>query len=155
VGNRLIIVCPFSCKGKFSQHKYGEDSLFLTYSGAVFQHQEYKFASIVKPFILREGIYKTYIVNDTSCGFITGIIQKNKLNGLKSEKLIEELYIDNHFSGYKSQPLFNQQYKSAELNIKNQINNPLNSNLLGTSISEFGIEVKGLISSRKIQIKNK
>jgi carbonic anhydrase len=135
----------------YLQHKYGTDIFFLTFSGAVFQFQDLEYILEVRDFILREKIQTIYIVNDTSCRFINGIIERNKLAGLPSEKVIEELYIDNYLSYFKDQPLFKQKYRLAELNVKNQINEMLNSTFPGSYFSEFDLEVKGLITSKEMK----
>jgi carbonic anhydrase len=145
----------------FLQNKYGNDIFFLTYSGAVFQCLEFNYISEIKQFIIKERIKMIYFVNDTSCRFINGIIDKNKLFELPSEKLIEELYIEHYFSNFKDQSFFNQQYKLAELNINNQVNKLMNSTLLESCISEFNIEIKGLITTKEkglyyeVQIENR
>ena len=150
--NRLFIVCPFSCMETFLQYKYGHDIYFLTYSGAIVQNQESEFIAKVEEFIFRESIKSIYIVNDTSCRFINGIINKNTLFGLSSEKVMEALYIEHYFSEFKDQSLCNQKYKLAELNVKNQIKVMLNSPLLGSCIAKFDIEVKGIITSREKEL---
>ncbi|MFT7344477.1 MAG: hypothetical protein ACI9XP_001062 [Lentimonas sp.] len=58
----------------------------------------------------------------------------------------------NTFATFKSRPLFNQQYKLAELNIEHQINNILNSYILGTCFAEFDAEDKGLTTSKKVKL---
>lgn len=148
MNNQLFIVCPFSCMENFIKKKYGNDIYFLTSSVAILQDEDLEYVSEVKEFISREKIKTIYFVNDTSCRFINGIVHKNKLYGLKSEKLIEELYIDNYISCFKDQPLLNQKYMLAELNVNNQINRILNFTLLGDYITEFNIKVKGLITSK-------
>ena len=147
--NQLFIVFPFSCMETYLQNKYGNNIFFLTFSGAVLQFQEFEYILEVRDFIEREKIKKIYIVNDTSCKFINGIIKKDKIFKLQAQRVIEELYIDNYFSDFKDQSLNHQQFKLAELNIKNQINGILNSTLLGKYISEFDIEVKSIITSKE------
>ena len=149
MANQLFIVCPFSSMETFLQNKYGNDIFFLTCSGAVLQFQDFDFILEVIDFIVREKIQTIYIANDTSCRFMKGIIMKKKLYGLTSENVMEELYIDSYFSDFKDQPIFKQKYKLAELNIKNQINEILDSSLLGSYISEYDIEIKGLITSKE------
>ncbi len=147
--NLLFIVCPFSGMETYLQNRYGNNILFLTFSGAVLQFQEFEYILEVRDFIEREKIKKIYIVNDTSCRFINGIIKKDKIFKFQAQRVIEELYIDNYFSDFKDQTLCHQQFKLAELNVKNQINGILNSTLLGSYISEFDIEVKGIITSKE------
>ena len=151
MNNQLFIVCPFSNMENYLKKKYGNDSYFLTTSIGILLDEDFEYASAIKQFVSREKIKTIYFVNDTSCRFINGIIQRKKLYGLKSEKLIEELYIDNYISCFKDQSIINQKYKLAEINVKNQINTILDSSLLGSYISEYEIEVKGLITSKELR----
>lgn len=158
--NKLFIVCPFSCMETFLQNKFGNDIFFLTSTAAVLPCKDVEYISEIKLFIIREKIKQIYIVNDTACRFINGIIKKNKIAGLPAEKVIEELYIEHYFSDFKYQSLLHQQNKLAELNIKNQATELINSILLGECISQFDLEIKGLITTKEkelleeVQIKN-
>jgi hypothetical protein len=152
MANKLFIICPFSCLDKFLRNKFGNDIYFLTCSGAVLQCDDFEYISEVKRFILREKIKTIYIVNDTSCRFINGIIKKNKLYGLRSERVIEALYVEHYLSDFKNQSLLVQQNKLAEFNIKNLAHELMNSFLLGGCISELDIEIKGLITSKQYKL---
>jgi carbonic anhydrase len=147
--NQLFVVCPFSRLEPFLQNKYGKNSFFLTYSGAVLQYQDVDYLLDVKDFIFREKIKTIFIVNDTSCRFLNGIVKQKKKLGFESEKIIEELYIDNYFSDFKEQTIDDQLFKLSELNIRNQINGIVNSTLLGSHIADLDIKVKGLITSKE------
>lgn len=149
MANKLFIICPFSGIESFLQNKYGNNIYFLTYSGAVLQQWDLDYMLEVKHFIFRERIKKIYIVNDTSCRFLNAIIKKNKILGFHSEKIIEDLYIEYYLSEFKDQSLFSQQQKLAELNIKNQVDEIMNSTLFKEYIDEFSIEIKGLITSKE------
>ncbi len=150
--NKLFLICPFSCLENILQAKYGNDIYFLTSLGAIFQFDEIEYVSELKSFIIREQIKEIYIVNETSCKFINGVINKNKQYGLKSEKLIEKLYLENYFLDFKNQPKLVQQNKLAELNILNQANSLMNSSLLKSFIVEFDIVINGLITNKEIEL---
>ena len=150
--NKLFLICPFSCLENILQAKYGNDIYFLTSLGAIFQFDEIEYVSELKSFIIREQIKEIYIVNETSCKFINGVINKNKQYGLKSEKLIEKLYLENYFLDFKNQPKLVQQNKLAELNILNQANSLMNSSLLKSFLVEFDIVINGLITNKEIEL---
>ncbi len=114
----------------------------------ILQKTDLEYISEVKHFIKRERIEAIYFVNDTSCRFINAIINKNELFGLPAEREIEELYVEHYYSDFEGQSLFNQKNKLAELNIRTQANEILNSSLLGSFISKFGIEIKVIITSK-------
>jgi len=148
--NNLFIVCPFSCLENFLKERYGNDIFFLTFSAAVLQYNEFEYLCRVKDFTTREKIKSIYFVNDTSCRFINGIINQGHLSGLISENSIVDLYVEHYFSEFKDKPLFQQQFKMAELNIQTQLNEMMNSSLFGSYIKESAIELKGLITSKEI-----
>lgn len=146
--NQLFIVCPFSCMEAYLQKRYGKDIFFLTYSAGVIQLNDHEYLEVIEQFILREGIKKIYLVNDTSCRFLNSIIEQNKMTGLASEKELENLYIEHYFSLFKDKSIVYQQNKLAELNIKNQAMEMFKSSL-GNCILESGIEIKGLITTKQ------
>jgi hypothetical protein len=149
MANKLFIVCPFSCLETFIKKNYGDDAIFLTYAGTVLEPHDFVFNLGIKHLILKEKIKKIYLVNDTSCRFINSIIKRKQLIGLTCEKIIEELYIENYFSYFQSQPVLAQQHNLAELNIKSQINRILKFKLFNDFIAESGIEIKGIITSKE------
>lgn len=152
MSNQLFIVCPFSSMETYLQQKYGKDIFFLTFPGAVIQFNETDYILGLKDFIEREKINHIYFVNDTSCRIIEGVIKRNIIAGFLSNKSIEALYVNNYFSTLKNHSLYNQKYKLAEIILKNQIQGIRNSEILGTFISAFGIEVKGLLTSKEFNL---
>jgi carbonic anhydrase len=131
----------------YLQKRFGKDIFFLTYSAAVIDGNDDGYLAEIEQVIIRENIKKIYLVNDTSCRFINGIIERNEMAGLTSEKVLEDLYIENYFSVFKDKSIVYQQNKLAELNIKNQAIELMNS-MLGNCIHESGIELKGLITTK-------
>jgi len=154
MSNKLFIICPFSYMESCLKNKYGKDIFFLTSSGAVFQNKEFEYLAALRDFIIQEEIKTVYVVNDTSCRFINGIINKKRSVGLSSEKVIEALYIEHYFSDFKDQTLLHQQKKLAELNIKKQANEILNSSIIGNYLTESEVQIKGLITSKDNMIFN-
>jgi hypothetical protein len=146
--NKLFITCPFSNLETFLKSKYGNDIFFLNAPSAVMQLHEYEYLMRVREFIKQSSIRTIYIVNDTSCRFINGIINESKLFGLPSEKVLEELYIEHYFSDFKNQSVSSKKIKLAEFSIKNQANELINNTLIGNCISDFNIEIKGIITSK-------
>lgn len=131
------------------QKKYGKDIFFLTYTGAVLQNQDFDYMLAVKEFIIREEIKTIYIVNDTSCRFINGIIQRSKIGTFAAERIMEELYIENYYTDFHNKPLAEQQAKLALHNVTSQANELLNS-LLGDCLTDLEIEIKGLVTTKEL-----
>jgi hypothetical protein len=84
MSNQLFIVCPFSNLENYLNVEYANESYFLTSSIGILLNEDFEYASELKQFIYRENIKTIYFVNDTSCRFINGIIQKNTLYGSMS-----------------------------------------------------------------------
>lgn len=149
MGNKLFIICPFSGLEHFLRTKYGEEVFFLTYSASVLQHHDYEYLSELKQFIVRENIHTITFVNDISCRFISQVIHQQEKFGLASESSLEELYIEHYFSEFKDQPMLDQKYNLAKLNVMKQVQECLQSSILGKTIEENAIKVNGLVCSKK------
>ena len=133
----------------FLRKKYGIDIFFLTAIGAVFQDSEVDYLTVLKDFIIQQKIKTIYIVMDTSCIFINGFIQSKERFGTKSDQTFEDLYIDYYFSHFEGKSLMDQKHNLASLNIEKQINEILNSAIIGPYISEFNISVRGIVSIKE------
>lgn len=144
----LFIVCPFSCLEPFLRSRYGHDAFFLTSTGAVMSHQPWEYLEAVADLITREKIRTVYIVNDTSCRFIDGIIRREPVHGLPAESELQEIYVDHYHESFRGQPLHKQQFKLAELNVNRQAHALMESLLVGSVLAGQGVTVKGLVTSR-------
>jgi hypothetical protein len=131
MGNKLFIICPFSGLEHFLRTKYGEDVFFLTYSASILQHNDYE-----------------YITELRQCRFIKQVIQQKQKFGLASESTLEELYIEHYFSEFKDKSMLDQTYNLAKLNVMKQVHECLQSSIIGKTIEENAIKVKGLICSK-------
>jgi hypothetical protein len=149
MNKKLFIVCPFSGMELFLQKRYGKDIFFMTASAAVIPSEDVVFLEAIREFIKREKINTIYIVNDTSCLFINNIVHKIKLVGLQSEKVIEDVFIDNYLSGFKGLSSYNQQEKLAELNVTYQAHEAMMFNVFGKEIVENDIIIKGLVTTKR------
>lgn len=146
---KLFIVCPFSCIETFLKSRFGDDTYFITSPGAALPYNEFEYMSEIKEFVIRERIQTIYIVNDTSCRFINAIITRNKLFGLPSEKVMEELYIEHFFNEFKDQPVRHQKHKLAEINIRRQLKEITNSFISDIYPYESQLTIKGLLTSKQ------
>lgn len=144
-------MCPFSNMELFLQKKYGKDIFFMTPSGGVIPTEDIAFLEATRDFIERENINTIYFVNDTSCRFINNVINKVKLAGLQSEKIIEHIFIDNYLSDFKGLSLSHQQVKLAELNVKHQAYQAMTLDVFGEQIAKNDITIKGS-SPQKVKI---
>jgi len=144
----LFIVCPFSCLEPFLRSRYGHDAFFLTSAGAVMSRQPWDYLESVGDLIVREKIKTVYIVNDTSCRFIDGIVRREPVHGLPAESELQEIYVDHYHESFRGQPLHKQQFKLAELNVNRQALALMETEPLGRLLADHGVAVKGLVTSR-------
>lgn len=151
IQNKLFIICPFSNLEFFLQKYFGKNSFFLTFSCAIIETQDYQYLETIRDFIVTQNIQTVYIVNDVNCRFINNIISNKKSLGLWSENILQNLYFEEYFTHFKNKPLAYQQYKLAELNVMNQINNMQHFSLLQTLLINNSFDLKGLITCMNTQ----
>lgn len=147
--NKLFIVCPFSQMETYLQKKYGNDVYFISAPAAIAQWNQKEYTEAISDFIKRESIREIFLVNDTDCRFIESIINKQKLYGLYSEKILESIYIECFFSHFKNASPLEKKMKLAELNIHYQIRELMKFNALRHYIPKEDVQLKGLITSKK------
>lgn len=148
MNNKLFIVCPFCNMELFLQKKYGKDIFFMTLSGGVIQTDDVAFLEAIRDFIERKNISTIYFVNETSCSYISNVINNVKLAGLQAEKIIEHIFIDNYSSDFKGLSLSHQQVKLAELNVKHQAYQAMTFDVFGAQIDKNDIKIKSIVTTK-------
>ena len=148
MNNKLFIICPFSQMELYLQKKFGNEIYFITAPASIIQWNQKEYINAIGDFIKRENIREIYLVNDTDCRFISNIINKKKLYGLYSEKIVETIYIEHLFSCFKNMSLSENKFKLAELNINCQIEELMKPGVLGVQILNNHIELKGIITTK-------
>lgn len=74
--------------------KYGNDLHFIPAHAAIAQWNQKEHTETISDFIKRESMREIFLINDTNCCFIESILNKQKLYGLYSEKILESIYIE-------------------------------------------------------------
>lgn len=147
--NKLFIICPFSQLETFLQKKYGENVYFITAPASIMDWNQKQYFDMLSDFIQSKKINELFVVNDVDCCFIESIIAKKKLQGLYSEKILEQLYVEHYFTHFKNETPEQQKIKLAELSINYQLMQLIQTQPLGLQIMDGDIELKGLITSKK------
>jgi carbonic anhydrase len=149
MGNKLFLICPFSCIENFIQEKYGENVFFLTSTAAIFNFNEPAYVESVKEFIESNNIEEVVIVNDLSCRFLQKTLQNTGEQPRNAaERTLSHLFTDNH-SSLMQQPSSKAQLRQlATLNIQEQINNMMELDAFGDLFMLNEIKLTGLISDR-------
>lgn len=149
MGNKLFLICPFSCIENFIQEEYGENVFFLTSNAAVFNFDETAYIESVKEFIESHNIKEVVVVNDLSCRFLHKVLQSSGEQTRNSaEKALSHLLKDN-YAFLTQQPSFKEQLTQlATLNIQEQIHKMMELDVFGVLFMLNGIKVTGLISDK-------
>ncbi len=150
MGNKLFLICPFSCIENFIQEeKYGENVFFLTSTAAIFNFNEPAYVESVKEFIESNNIEEVVIVNDLSCRFLQKTLQNTGEQPRNAaERTLSHLFTDNH-SSLTQQPSFKEQLiQLATLNIQEQIHKMTELDVFGVLFMLNGIKLTGLISDK-------
>lgn len=147
--NKLFLVCPFSTLEPFIKSKYGNEAFFLTAPAGLFRFQEEPYLQEVKRFIKHHRTGHIYIVNDTSCRFLNGIINNQLPAEVAACEHIRSIYHGN-LRQVKQEPDAEKQVeKLAELCIQQQTAHLVQPHVLGEEIKGHRIQVKGLITNRR------
>jgi hypothetical protein len=147
--NKLFFIFPLSNMKTFIRKIFGDNVYFLTSLGSVFQFDNINYLESIGDFMSHNEINEIHIVNDTSCHFLKKILLKEKRSGTYTEAILEELYVNNYYDITLNEELKEQQIKLAELNVTRQIGKVFNNQFLLNKIIGHGIEVNGIITTKK------
>jgi carbonic anhydrase len=102
----------------------------------------------IADFLDRRMITNIYIVNDTSCRFINGVIEQKMSSGSDAEKNLEVLLMENQKIIMKKSTTFDKVKTLTELNIIEQILNLREHDLIMSVVEKNKISIKGLITTK-------
>lgn len=148
MSSKLFLVCPFSCMEPFIRKKFGNNIFFITSMATESQFHNIPYLEFVKNTIACENISQIFIVNDTSCRFINGILTGKKSLGTAAEENIQNVFINN-YSLIMRQPSIADKAKTlAALNIKQQALEIWQNELFKRQIIQQNIHIRGLITNK-------
>lgn len=133
----------------FIKEKYGWDGYFLNAPGAVFSFQEINYSEALRDFLELRAIRELYIVNDTSCPFISGILEGGKFHETKAEQVMQSLFVDNYFEIMGKDSLTDRKVALATLNLQRQAMDIISNNLLQPVLKRLQIRVSGVLTTKK------
>ncbi len=145
--NKLFLICPFSNMENFIRRIHGTDVYFMTAMATAFSYERDDIRKIAD-FLDRRMITNIYIVNDTSCRFINGVIEQKKNSGSDAEKNLEVLLMENQKIIMKQSTTFDKVKTLTELNIIEQILNLREHDLIMSVVEKNKISIKGLITTK-------
>ena len=145
--NKLFLICPFSNMENFIRRIHGTDVYFMTAMATAFSYERDDIRKIAD-FLDRRMITNIYIVNDTSCRFINGVIEQKMSSGSDAEKNLEVLLMENQKIIMKKSTTFDKVKTLTELNIIEQILNLREHDLIMSVVEKNKISIKGLITTK-------
>ncbi|RDV11932.1 hypothetical protein DXT99_23195 [Pontibacter diazotrophicus] len=148
MNNKLFLVCPDSLVEPFIREQYGQNVLFLTALGAVFNFNEIHYVEAVDDLLQEEAVEEIFIVNDLCCRFMTSILEREKGFGTRAEQEMVDLFIENYSNIMAGLTLNDRKQKFAKLNIHRQAFELISNERLLSRISQAKISLKGLITSK-------
>lgn len=146
--HNLFLVCPFSSVEPFIQKHYGTDVFFLTAPASHFKFEEEAYLQEVRHFIAENRPRNIFIVYDTSCRFLRGIISGQEYPEVAACKPIREIFQHNHRAIMRLPQLEAKVEKLAEYCLIQQTIHLIQPHVLGEEIMKHGIQIRGLITNR-------
>ena len=147
--NKLFLVCPFSSVEPLIQNRYGKDIFFLTAPASLFKFEEEAYLQEVRHFIAKNRPEHIYIVHDTSCRFLRGIILGQEQPAVAACTSIRDIFQRNLQTIMRAPELEAKVEKLAECCMIQQTIHLIQPHVLGNEIMKYGIQIKGLITNRQ------
>ena len=145
--NKLFLICPFSNLEHFIRRIHGTDVYFMTSMATSFKVDR-EYIKMIADFLDRKMITHIYVVNDTSCRFMNGVIEQNICSGSEAEKNLEALFMDNQKIIMKQSAILDKVKLLSEINIHKQISNIREHDIILSMIEKNNISIKGLITNK-------
>lgn len=145
--NKLFLICPFSNLEHFIRRIHGADVYFMTAMATAFNFDR-ETIKMTADFLDRKMITHIYVVNDTSCRFMNGVIDKKMSTGSDAEKYLEALFMENQKIIMKQSTILDKVKLLSEININKQISNFREDDSIMSLIKKNKIIIKGLITNK-------
>lgn len=146
--NQLFLVCPFSNMEHFIRQKFGQEAFFLTAMAGQSQFHELRYTEAVLELIDREEIAELYLVQDTSCRFMNGLLDAEPIHGSIAENKLEQLLVE-HYAEIKAHTTRTLQLKKfAAINLRAQLREIGANAFLNSWMARNRLEIKGLITTK-------
>lgn len=149
IKNKLFLTCPVSHMEPFIKERYGWDGYFLNAPGAVFSFQEISYSEALRDFLEIRAIREIFIVNDTSCPFINGILEGGNCYETKAEQVMQNLFIDNYFAIMDKTTLADRKVELATLNLERQALDIVSNDLLQPVLKRLQIKILGVLTTKE------
>ncbi|AMR33961.1 hypothetical protein A0256_22180 [Mucilaginibacter sp. PAMC 26640] len=143
----MFFICPDCGIEIILRNEFGDDIIFLTALGSVFDFEGNNYSQELDYFINQEDIGEIVVVNDSDCTFIINTINNYKKKHTIAEKELERLKT-NHAEQFEPLEATQQQKLLASLNIYRQAYEITDIPSLSEKFADGKIDVKGLLYDR-------
>lgn len=144
---KLYLICPDCDIEQALRAEFGQDLLFLTALGAVFDFSAYEAAASLDELLHQEAVVELVIVNDAHCTFIENTICKEQRTPTQAEQELARLQANNA-EKFASLNNTEQQALLARLNVHRQAYELLDVAFVGGRISDGLVQVSGVVYDR-------
>lgn len=142
------MICPAAQLEHLLQEKYGTDIFFLTALGGVFCFNEPNYTEPLLALIEREAIVEIVFVNDTSCRFISSVLEAEPRLGFTAEYALIDLLIDRYYHVMRAPTLHQQKIRLATLNLRQQADKLKATPCFQQFCRHYPLQLKGLITTK-------
>ncbi|MBU2912947.1 hypothetical protein [Reichenbachiella agariperforans] len=140
----LFVVCPECHLEHKLQAKYGDDIVFISALGGLYQFESFDEYEEVSQLISNQNINRIYIVNSHHCSFFQNVIVGKKLKATYAEDTLNNLYFENIEALIPLNRISEKIRLLSSLFLKSQGQKFLDSPLLGDRIESGELECIGL-----------
>lgn len=143
MSKKLFLLCPLGHGELYLKERFGNDSLFMTALGSVFDLDVHAFSESLIYLLLQEEITEIYHVHDIESPFLHAVVKKETTFNSSSHLFLCSLFEENYFE-IMQEP--NKIAALALIHMKHQANLFLEHPRLSSIIVENKIGIHGLLS---------
>jgi len=143
MSKKLFLLCPLIHGEVYLQKRFGNDCLFMTALGSVFDLDNQAYADSIIHLLLHEDITEIFHVHDIESPLLTSIVKREDFFNSSSHQLLDSLYRENYYE-ITQEP--NKIASLALIHMKHQVNLIFRHPRLSSIIIENKIGIQGILS---------
>lgn len=140
---KLFLLCPLIHGEVYLQKRFGNECLFMTALGSVFDLDNQAFTDSMIHLLLHEDITEIFHVHDIESPFLNSIVKREDFFDSYSFQILDSLYRENYCEIIQEP---NNIASLALIHMKHQVNLFYRHPKLSTIIIENKIGIQGLLS---------
>jgi len=140
---KLFLLCPLIQGEMYLKEKFGNDCLFMTALGSVFDLHNNAYTESIIHLLLQEDITEIFHVHDIDSPFLKSVVDKKDTYNSTPHQLLDTLFSENY---YEIMQESNKIGSLALIHMKHQANFILQHPKLASILKENKIALQGLLS---------